>query len=273
MSAPTPDPRNPVPNSRPRRGWWPSLGPLFYYDLVTATRRGQHSLLRSVAAIGLLLTLLVGYANHVPGFNALHPFAPLPGIHEPQQFATWFMYACLIVQVVGVFLIAPMVVADAIARDRETRMLEFLFATDLSDWEIVAGKLFSRLAYLAGALLAGLPVVAMTQLFGGVDRDRLTMGYATLLSCLFLVGAMGMASSVSAPNVVAATVGAYGAAAGYGGVFRLLSHRVALEVSNGIGGLDRDRRQPRPRGVRIDRQRFAVATAIRAPCSANGDGG
>ena len=45
VSSPIPDPRKPV-----ARRWRPSLGPLFYYDLVTATRRGQHSILRCTAA-------------------------------------------------------------------------------------------------------------------------------------------------------------------------------------------------------------------------------
>jgi len=242
LSSPISDPRHPKPVAR---RWWPTLGPLFYYDLVTATRRGQHSLLRAAAASALLLTLLVGYASHVRGFNLLHPFTELPLMdpREPQQFATWFMFACLTVQTICVFLISPMVVADAIARDRETRMLEFLFVTELSDWEIVAGKLFSRLAYLVGALLAGLPVLALTQLFGGVDLMELAMGYACLLSCLFVVGALAMSCSISAPTVVAATAVAYGSAISYGlfflccltgGILSLGTHWSAVMLIVGI---------------------------------------
>jgi ABC-type transport system involved in multi-copper enzyme maturation permease subunit len=238
----THDPRHPKPGTS---HWWPTLGPLFYYDLVTATRRGQHSLLRCAAASALLLTLLVGYASHVRGFNPLHPFAELTLMdpREPQEFATWFMFACLTVQVIGVFLVSPMVIADAIARDRETRMLEFLFVTELSDWEIVAGKLFSRLAYLVGALLAGLPVLALTQLFGGVDLMELAMGYAGLLSCLFVVGTLAMSCSISAPTVVAATAIAYGSAISYGlfftccitgGIYSLSTHWSAVMIVVGI---------------------------------------
>jgi ABC-type transport system involved in multi-copper enzyme maturation permease subunit len=220
MSSPDSElrPKNPEP---PRRGWWPPLGPPFYFDLVSATRRGQHSFLRSAAALLLLATLLIGYGNHVRGFNPLHPFADLPLMEhrEPQQFAAWFLVACLVVQVAGVFLVAPMVVADVIARERENRTLDFLHVTPLRDWEIVGGKLFSRLAYLFGALLAGLPVVAMTQLFGGVDFAHLGLGYAAIVSCLFVIGALGVACSVSAPTVATATIAAYGAAAGYAAFF------------------------------------------------------
>src|SRR5262245_55222391 len=200
------------------RGWWPLLGPLFHYDLVNSTRRGQHNLLRCPTAIVLLITLLVGYSSYVHGFDALHPFAaaPLMSPRDQENFANWFMIACLIVQMVGMFLVAPGVVADTIAREKENRTLEFLFVTELTDWEIIAGKLFSRLAYLVGVLLTALPILALTQLFGGVEIEHIAIGYALLLSSLFVVGATSIFSSVTATSVVGATVAAYAAALGYG---------------------------------------------------------
>jgi ABC-type transport system involved in multi-copper enzyme maturation permease subunit len=213
------NPPPPAVSRRKRaRGWWPLLGPLFHYDLVNSTRRGQHNLLRCLTAIVLLITLLVGYSSYVNGFDALHPFAesPLMNPREQENFANWFMIACLTVQMVGMFFVAPGVIADTIAREKENRTLEFLFVTELSDWEIIAGKLFSRLAYLVGVLLAALPILALTQLFGGVDIEHIGFGYAMLLSSLFVVGATSMFSSVTATSVVGATVAAYAAAFGYG---------------------------------------------------------
>jgi ABC-type transport system involved in multi-copper enzyme maturation permease subunit len=200
------------------RGWWPPLGPLFHYDLVNSTRRGQHTLLRCLTAIVLLITLLVGYSSYVSGFDLTHPFAssPLMIPRDQQNFANWFMIACLTVQMVGLFFVVPVVVADTIAREKENRTLEFLFVTELHDWEIIAGKLFSRLAYLVGVLLAALPILALTQLFGGVDIEHIGFGYAMLLSSLFVVGATSMFCSVTAASVVGATVSAYAGAFGYG---------------------------------------------------------
>jgi len=166
----------------------------------------------------LLITLLVGYSSFVTGFDLTHPFAssPLMAPRDQQNFANWFMIACLAVQMVGLFLVVPVVVADAIAREKENRTLEFLFVTELHDWEIIAGKLFSRLAYLVGILLAALPILAITQLFGGVDIEHIGFGYGMLLSSLFVVGATSMFCSVTAESVVGATVSAYAAAFGYG---------------------------------------------------------
>ena len=159
-----------------------------------------------------------------------------------------------------------MVVADAIARDRETPVLEFLFVTSLSDWEIVAGKLFSRLAYLAGALLAGLPVLALTQLFGGVDLTELALGYAGLLSCLFVVGALGD---------VLFDFDADGGG-GHGGRLRvrdrlrlvlvLLPHRRDSDLRHAlVRGPARGQHQFGARPHIVGRLRFGVAAPIAAP--------
>src|SRR3954452_14643336 len=85
------------------RGWWPPLGPLFHYDLVNSTRRGQHAFLRCLTAIVLLITLLLGYSSFVTGFDLAHPFAssPLMAPRDQQNFANWFMVACLAVQMAG----------------------------------------------------------------------------------------------------------------------------------------------------------------------------
>lgn len=203
---------------RRRRSWRPLLGPMFHYDLVNSTRRGQHTLLRCLTAALLLVTLLIGYTLYVRDFDPFQPFAAPPAMQPRDQsnFANWFMMACLVVQMIGLFLLTPMIVSDSIAREKENRTLEFLFVTELTDWEIVSGKLFSRLWYLVGILLTALPILALTQLFGGVAIEHIGFGYAALLSSLFVLGAISMFCSVTATTVVGASVAAYVTVAGYG---------------------------------------------------------
>lgn len=200
------------------RTYWPPLGPLFHYDLVNSTRRGQHTLLRCLTAALLLVTLLLGYTLHVHSFDPFQPFAAPPAMQPRDQsnFANWFMMACLVVQMIGLFLLTPMIVSDSIAREKENRTLEFLFVTELTDWEIISGKLFSRLWYLVGILLTALPILALTQLFGGVDIAHIGFGYAALLSSLFVLCAISMFCSVTATTVVGASIAAYITVAGYG---------------------------------------------------------
>ncbi len=203
-----------------RKRWQPPavLGPLFGYDLVASTRRGQHTGLRILVAALLLLTLYVVYAFKVRGFDPFRsPFDPGPAIDPRQmaEFAADFFTWCMVVHFGALLLLTPTIVADAVAREKERRALDFLFVTALTDREIVLGKLGSRLAYLVGVLMTGLPVMALTQLFGGVDPHILIAAYASLFATLVSLGAVSLYCSVVSQTALQATVRAYAAAVGY----------------------------------------------------------
>src|SRR5437763_1141888 len=108
-----------------RKRWRPPtvLGPLFVYDLVASTRRGQHTGLRVFVAVLLLITLYVIYAAKVRGFDPFNPFAAAGAIDkgDMEEFAKSFAGWCLAVQFAAVVLLTPTVVADAIAREKERR--------------------------------------------------------------------------------------------------------------------------------------------------------
>ncbi len=104
----------------------------------------------------------------------------------------------LFVAVVGtqltlVLLAAPAATAGAICLDRSRGTLTHLLVTDLTDREIVLGKLAVRLVPILVMIAATLPVMALLTLLGGVDPDALlkafvvTFGVAVLGCCLALV--------------------------------------------------------------------------------------
>ena len=104
----------------------------------------------------------------------------------------------LFVAVVGtqlalVLLAAPAATAGAICLDRSRGTLTHLLVTDLSDREIVLGKLTARLVPVLVMIAATLPVMELLTLLGGVDPDALlkafvvTLGVAVLGCCLALV--------------------------------------------------------------------------------------
>src|SRR2546427_357840 len=77
--------------------------------------------------------------------------------------------------------------AGAIAEEKDRRTLDYLLASDLSNAEIVFGKLLSRLAYLALIMLTGLPFLSLLQLLGGVDPSLVVVGLVvTLMTMLSL---------------------------------------------------------------------------------------
>ncbi len=125
-------------------GW---LGPLFLYDVIRTSRRGQPAGLRIFYAALLLTMLLVVGAIQFQG----EPFVDLMvgrTTLEPRrlaEMASGFFAGIMTVQFIIILLVTPLYVAPAIAEEKERRSLEFLLTTELSDRAIVLGMLGARL--------------------------------------------------------------------------------------------------------------------------------
>lgn len=202
------------PPRRPRRLAQLSLiGPLYIYDLVRLARRGRSTLLRTGYALALLVVLFLVYQNEFPrvdlwasGFDrATTSPSRLSEVGER------FVLAVLAAQTAAIFVLTPAYVATAISEEKERRTLEMLFSTPLSDREIVLGKLAARLTHLGGVLLAGLPVLALTQLWGGVNALFLLAAFVATTMNLLSVGAISILCSVLAQTTVGALLRAYAA--------------------------------------------------------------
>ena len=85
------------------------------------------------------------------------------------KLGEWFFYTMAGIQVSLILLAAPAAAAGSICMDRARGTLAHMMATDLSDPEIVLGKLGSRLAPIIGLIACGLPVAALATLLGGVE--------------------------------------------------------------------------------------------------------
>src|SRR5262249_52964408 len=92
----------------------------------------------------------------------------------------------------------PAYVGDAIAEEKERKTLDYLLTTHLKDREIVLGKLISRLANVLLFLLAGLPILSLTQLLGGVSPELLWSGFAATLLTLLSVAGISLFQSLYA---------------------------------------------------------------------------
>ena len=147
------------------RSVW-SPGPVFVYETMLEARRWQVYALRSA----LVLLLLVGLAFvwlEEGGFTGQLTLRDLADLSA----AMFFVLA--IVQVSLVLLAAPAAAAGSICGDRSRGTLAHMMVTDLSDREIVLGKLGSRLAPVFAIILAAAPVSALGGLMGGLDFPAL----------------------------------------------------------------------------------------------------
>ena len=72
------------------------------------------------------------------------------------------------IELTAVLLIAPAATAGAICLDKARGTLAHVFLTDLTDREIVLGKLAARLVPVWGLLLCLLNVAAATECYRGI---------------------------------------------------------------------------------------------------------
>jgi len=206
-----------------RQGWLPLLGPVFAYDLIRGTRRGRYALLRGVYALALFLFLLALYRVH-PTLDRAGWVGCAGGM---ARFAETFCYTFLAVQFLAVVALTPAYVAGAVAEEKDRKTLEFLLATDVRDREVVLGKMAARVAKLALLLVTGLPILSLTQLWGGVDFGVLLSAFVMTGMTLLCLAAVSILASVYSRRAREAVVLSYLIAAGYVGV-SVLAHLLTL---------------------------------------------
>jgi ABC-type transport system involved in multi-copper enzyme maturation permease subunit len=110
-----------------------------------------------------------------------------------------------------VAFLAPAFSAGTISGEREKQTFDLLLTTPLPPWTIVAGKLLGALAYLLLLVLAGLPLLSLGFLLGGVAPDEVAVAMALLLVTTLTYGAVGLCFSAHLRSTVGATVLAYAA--------------------------------------------------------------
>jgi ABC-type transport system involved in multi-copper enzyme maturation permease subunit len=195
------------------------FGPVLYYDLVRGARRTRMVVVRCLYA-GVLVALLA-WVYLI--WQLQNPYGADP--RRMADFANWFFYMFMTVQLVVATLLTPAFTAGAIAEEKDRRTLEFMLATDLGNREIVLSKLASRLATLSLLLLTGLPILSIMQFLGGMDPNLTLAGFAATGLTMASLGGLGIFCSVQIRRSRDAIALAYVTAAAYmlvSGLFKFL---------------------------------------------------
>jgi ABC-type transport system involved in multi-copper enzyme maturation permease subunit len=143
------------------------FGPVFANEWLKTSRRWQGYAGRAVFVALLLLGLSSVWAGKVRGPS-------LPLIQAMAELGQSFYNTIVFIQLTLVFLAAPAATAGAICQDKASGALAQMLLTDLSDAEIVLGKLAARLVPVLGVVCCSLPVLALAALLGGIDPRDLT---------------------------------------------------------------------------------------------------
>lgn len=202
------------------------FGPHCPFELVRVSRR-QRLITGRCIYVALLLVVL--------GFIYLSLFGRGPdnlwdflfrSSAKPRDLANFglafFVVFTFVQYFVGTFAMAS-ASASILAEEKERHTLPFLLTTTLADHEIVLGKLTARLAQVFMTLAAGLPVLAIMQVMGGIDPVLLWASFIAVGATIISAACVGAAVSVRAASVKAATGLSVGLVAGYGLLFPYVS--------------------------------------------------
>ncbi len=179
------------------------LGPVFASEWLTITRRWQVYAGRMLFVGLLLFALACVWVAQVAG-------RPVGSIQEQAATGQGFFAAIVNVEFILIFAVVPVALAGAICHDKERGNLLPLLLTDLSNAEIVLGKLAGRLLPVVGMVVCTLPVLATGSLLGGIDPLALFGGLMVAITATILVGAVTLAFSTYGTRtveVVLATMG------------------------------------------------------------------
>lgn len=161
----------------------------------------------------LVLLTLVMWASYAAGSNRAGGFAQqmgdpeagfiesstdfnsLLGVTRAGETGRLMFSWALITICLLVCLAVPTMAAASIASERERDTLIPMQVTPMSPWKIVFGKLGSVLLFVALLQVAGLPVMAVAYLVGGVTLGELLKAFVGIMILATLLAAIGVGVS------------------------------------------------------------------------------
>jgi ABC-type transport system involved in multi-copper enzyme maturation permease subunit len=189
------------------------VGPVFWMEMKAGGRRARHYATRAFF-VSVIFAIVVAawfafvsqrYVRFGVVVSSLTPLAP----HEIAELGHQIFSAYTIAQFLLVVFFAPLYTAGAVAADRERRVLEMLFMTDLGNVELVASKVLVRVIHLCSLAVSGLPVMFLCLLLGGVAVEELLMASALTISIVLFVSSLGLLVSIGSRRAYGAIIVLY----------------------------------------------------------------
>jgi ABC-type transport system involved in multi-copper enzyme maturation permease subunit len=160
--------------------------------------------------LGLLTALVMGW--YITGSMSRFAGPNASGLTMRQLAALgqYFYYSIATTQLALVLLVAPAATAGSICLDRARGTLTHMCATDLTDGEIVAGKLGARLLPVISLVVATVPVLAIAGLLGGIIIEAIVILTMITLALAVFGCTLALAISVRATKTQEVLMAVYG---------------------------------------------------------------
>ena len=160
-------------------------GPIIAREVLTAPRPARFYVARA-SYVGLLFVLMWTAWQSLIGWRDVQEFGLMA------RFGSILYGIFAFLQLTLILFFAPIITAASVAHEKDRRTFLLLLMTDLSDLEIVLGKLTAGLLNILAALAAGAGMLSLCTLFGGISFSQVATLFAVTASSGMAGGAMGM---------------------------------------------------------------------------------
>jgi ABC-type transport system involved in multi-copper enzyme maturation permease subunit len=166
-------------------------GPIFDKELRVSSRRRRNYVLRFVylALLTLFLVLIWLEEVKIRGSAAYRISRMARAGQTIVLFIIWFQFC-------ATQLIAVIMLSTSISDEIYNRTLGVLMTTPISSFQIVIGKLFSKLLQLILLLAISLPLLAIVRVFGGVPWHYVITSLCITLTAIIFVGSLSLFFSI-----------------------------------------------------------------------------
>ncbi len=166
-------------------------GPIFGKELRVSSRRRRNYVLRFGYLALLTVFLILLWINVVDYYgSALNRTAQMAEAGKMIiTFIVWFQFC-------ATQLVAIIMLSTSISDEIYNRTLGLLMTTPINSFQIVAGKLFSKLLQLILLLAISLPLLAVVRVFGGVPWAYLISSLCVTLTAVIFVGSVSLFFSI-----------------------------------------------------------------------------
>ncbi len=127
----------------------------------------------------------------IGGVVILGVFAHQARFQEAKAGLLMFEWLSMLV-IASAAMIAPHMAASAIVTEKENRTLSLLLLSDISVWQLLAGKLLSAICGALLTVLSVLPMFILCVSLGGIQLSQILLAFPVLLSTVVLGACLGL---------------------------------------------------------------------------------
>ncbi|MCK4958827.1 MAG: ABC transporter permease subunit [Planctomycetes bacterium] len=172
-------------------GRW--TGPIFDKELRISSRRKRNYWLRFA-----YLAAMTGFVILTWNATVTTAGTSVYQVSRMSQAGVAIIASLAGFQFVILQLIAVIMLSNAISGEINSRTLGILMTTPINSFQIVMGKLLSKLLQLMLLLAISLPLLAVVRVFGGVPWDYVLSSVCITLTAVIFAGTLSMYFSISA---------------------------------------------------------------------------